>query len=202
MFADRERGEHTVPAGEQHHAASGDFVRWRVGHVAAVEHHRAVRRLDESADRLQQRRLAGAVRPEQRDDLTFVDFEVDVEQHLHAVVVHVDVAHEQQLHFAGLALQHDLGLRRGRRPHAIDVVAHVHRSRCQHPCADEEDRHDDEQPLAQSVLIGDAADDVERGEAGHDEQRGHREAHRSDLGRDRKRQRGVDTGHEQRGERP
>ena len=49
-------------------------------------------RLDEAGDRLEQRRLAGAVGAEQRDDLALVDLEVDVEEHLHAVVVHVDAA--------------------------------------------------------------------------------------------------------------
>ena len=90
-------GERALTARHEHHTARGHFVGWRVGGVAAVEHHGAVGGLDEPADRLQQCRLARTVRAEQRDDLAFVDLEVHAEQHLHAVVVHVDVADEQQL---------------------------------------------------------------------------------------------------------
>ena len=45
---------------------------------------------DEARDRAQQRRLAGAVRAEQRDDLALADLEVDAEQHLHLAVRDVD----------------------------------------------------------------------------------------------------------------
>ena len=38
---------------------------------------------DEARDRLEQRRLAGAVGAEQGDDLALVDLEVDAEEHLH-----------------------------------------------------------------------------------------------------------------------
>ena len=69
-------GNTPCAAGHLHDAAPGDLVRRRVGHVAAVEHDRAVGRLDEAGDRLQQRRLAGAVGAEQRDDLALVDLEV------------------------------------------------------------------------------------------------------------------------------
>ena len=65
----------------------GDLVRRRVGDVAAVEDDRALVGLDHAADGLEQRRLAGAVRAEQRDDLALVDLEVDVEEHLHVAVV-------------------------------------------------------------------------------------------------------------------
>ena len=64
------------PPGTMHDAAARDLVRRRVRHVAAVEDDRAVGRLDEAGDRLQQRRLARAVRAEQRDDLALVDLEV------------------------------------------------------------------------------------------------------------------------------
>ena len=51
----------------------------------------------------------------------------------------------------------------------------------------------DEEAGAQAVRVGDPADDVEREQARHDEQRGHREAERPHLGRDRERERGVDA---------
>ena len=57
-------------------------------------------RLLGAADGAQQRRLAGAVGAEQRDDLALLDVEVDAEQHLHAVVLDVDVAADEQLALA------------------------------------------------------------------------------------------------------
>ena len=61
------------------------------------KHDRAAVGLDDPADRLQQRRLAGAVRAEQRDDLALVDLDVDTEQHLPAAVPDVEAADQQQL---------------------------------------------------------------------------------------------------------
>ena len=49
------------------------------------------------ADGAQQRRLAGAVRAEEGDELALLDVEVDVEQHLRAVVGDVDVAADDHL---------------------------------------------------------------------------------------------------------
>ena len=108
VLGDGQRRERALAARHLHDAAARDLVGRRVRHVAPVEHDGAVRRLDQTGDRLQQRRLAGAVGAEQRDDLAFVDLEVHAEQHLHAVVVHVDVADEEQLHLALLALQASL----------------------------------------------------------------------------------------------
>ena len=54
-----------------------------VGDVAAVEPHDAALGDLEPADDAQDRRLARAVRAEQRDALAAVDLEVHVEQHLH-----------------------------------------------------------------------------------------------------------------------
>ena len=97
VLGDGERREHAAAARHLRHAARGDLVRRRVGDLAPVEDHRAAVGLDHAGDRLQQRRLAGAVRAEQRDDLALVDLEVDAEQHLHAAVGDVEPAHEQQL---------------------------------------------------------------------------------------------------------
>src|SRR6201999_2227598 len=46
--------------------------------VVAVRAHAAARRVDDPADDADQRRLAGAVRPEQREDLTLLDLEIDL----------------------------------------------------------------------------------------------------------------------------
>ena len=55
----------------------------------------------QAGDALEQRRLAGAVRAEQRDDLALVDLEVEPEQDLHRPVGHVDAATLQQRPAAG-----------------------------------------------------------------------------------------------------
>ena len=69
------------------------------------------------ADRLEQRRLAGPVGAEQGDDLALVDLEVDVEQHLHVAVAHVQAPDEQHLGPALAPLVQHLAAGRGRRPH-------------------------------------------------------------------------------------
>ena len=53
-------------------------------------------RRPQARHRGQQRRLPRSVGAEQRDDLAGADVEVDAEQHLHAVVVDVEVAHPEQ----------------------------------------------------------------------------------------------------------
>ena len=97
VLADRQRSEHALAARHLADAQRGDLVGRRVGDVAAVEHDRTAVRLDHTADRLQQRALAGAVGAEQGDDLAFFDVDVDTEQHLPAVVSGVDAAHQQQV---------------------------------------------------------------------------------------------------------
>ena len=62
-----------------------------VGDVAAVEPHHAAFGHLEPADHAQDRRLARAVRAEQRDALAVRDLEVHVEQDLHGAVREVDV---------------------------------------------------------------------------------------------------------------
>ena len=80
------------PPGTWRDAERRDLVGRGVGDVAPVEDHRALVGLDHPADGLQQRRLAGAVGAEQRDDLALVDLEVDVEEHLHVAVEHLQAA--------------------------------------------------------------------------------------------------------------
>ena len=52
--------------------------------VVAVHRHRAARRIDDAADDVDQRGLAGAVRPEQGEDLAVRDVEIDVLERLEA----------------------------------------------------------------------------------------------------------------------
>ena len=51
--------------------------------VAAVEHHAAAV-ADEAGDRVDERRLAGAVRSDQAEELSGLDLQVDVDQRPHA----------------------------------------------------------------------------------------------------------------------
>ena len=85
-------GNTPLPPGQLHdarclHALLGRDVR----DVAAVEPHHAALGHLEAADDAQDRRLARAVRAEQRDALAPLDLEVDVEEHLHRAVGEVDV---------------------------------------------------------------------------------------------------------------
>ena len=73
---------------------------WREQVVAAVGDAPARHRL-EAGDALHERRLAGAVRTDQPDDLALVDLEVDVVERREAAEADADLG----------ALEHDLGVR-------------------------------------------------------------------------------------------
>ena len=92
VLLDGQRAEHRVAAHELHDPDAGPQFGIGVGDRASVEAHDPAARHAEPADDPQQRRLARAVRAEQRDRLTVVHVEVDVEQHLHAAVAEVEVA--------------------------------------------------------------------------------------------------------------
>ena len=100
VLVDGQRREHALSARDHDDAPGRDLVGRGVGGVAPVEHDRPAVGGHHAGDGLQERRLAGAVGAEQRDDLALVDLEVHAEQHLDVVVAHVDVADEQQLHLA------------------------------------------------------------------------------------------------------
>ncbi len=121
VLVDGQRAEHALPARHLADAEHGDLVGWRVGDVAAVEHDRAAVRLDDAADRLQQRALARAVRAEQGDDLALLDIDVDPEQHLPAGVPGIDAAHQQQIALALTALVQGLAAGGGGPPDLGDV---------------------------------------------------------------------------------
>jgi hypothetical protein len=95
-LADGERREHRLPAGDLDDPELRRGDRVGVRDVTAVEDDRAGARVDQPGDGLEQGRLAGAVGPEQGDDLALLDFEVDTEQHLHLVVGHIDPAADEE----------------------------------------------------------------------------------------------------------
>ena len=61
-----------------HKAHAGYRVGFLSGNIAAQERHAAGRRLQKSADQIEERRLSGPVRADQRHDLPLVDGEIDV----------------------------------------------------------------------------------------------------------------------------
>ena len=90
VLDDVHRPEHGPAAGDLRDAEPQPALGVEVGDVGAAEADAARRRQADAGDHLQQRRLAGAVRAEQRDHLAVVDGEVDVEQHLQLAVGEVD----------------------------------------------------------------------------------------------------------------
>src|SRR5256885_4687460 len=69
--------EHGRDLERAHQAATGDVGRALVGDVAAVIEDAAGARLEELGQQVEDRGLAGAVRPDQRMDRAAVDLEVD-----------------------------------------------------------------------------------------------------------------------------
>src|SRR5262249_35856536 len=73
----REVGEHAAVLEGAGDAERGEPLRREARHVAAFEAHRAGIGLVEAGDEIEQRRLAGAVRAYDRDELLFGDIETD-----------------------------------------------------------------------------------------------------------------------------
>ena len=96
MLGDGQRREDALATGHLDDADRGAGGRVGVRDVATVEVDGAADRVDQTADGLEQGRLARAVGAEQGDDLALSDLHVDAEQHLHAVVGHVDATAGQQ----------------------------------------------------------------------------------------------------------
>ena len=82
--------EELAPLGRLRDAARDDVVRRLVGDVLAAEADPAAPRMVEPVDRAQRRRLAGAVRAEQCDDLALAHLEGDALQRVDRAVVGVD----------------------------------------------------------------------------------------------------------------
>ena len=108
VFEHAHPAEQPPPLGHQDDAALDD--RGAAASVwigRAVERDGAGGRPVQAHDRPHQRRLAGAVRPDQRDDLALLDLQRDVPERLHVAVVGIDAADLE--HRRG-------GVRHGRRP--------------------------------------------------------------------------------------
>src|SRR5581483_9561720 len=73
-----------------------DLVRRVMGDVAAAEGDRALARMVQPVDRAQRRRLARAVRADERDDLAVAHLDRDALQRLDRAVVRLDVAHLEE----------------------------------------------------------------------------------------------------------
>ena len=161
VLTDGQAGEHALAPGDRDDAAPNMFVRRQERDVLAVVEDGAVRRRRQAADGAEQRGLAGAVGAEQGDDLALVDVEVDVEQHLHRPVVHVDVAAHEELRVAALfGFARDLR-RHGCRGRGADVRVDRRAGRGEDEGADEVDRHQDEDAAAQPEVVADRARDDE-----------------------------------------
>src|SRR5204863_2495492 len=97
-----------------------DAVRGERVELVAVEAHGAVARPRGAEDRPQRRRLAGAVGPDQGDDLTGRDGERDAAERSDVAVVRVDV---RELKHAGSRRDGACRLRRARAAREILLVA-------------------------------------------------------------------------------
>ena len=89
-------GEHALAAGHEHHALGHRLGGSLAGDVVAVEHDGAAARSGQPRDRGEQRRLAGAVGAQQRDDLVAVHVAVHAEEHLRLAVGELEVADGEQ----------------------------------------------------------------------------------------------------------
>ena len=80
----RELREHLAALGHQHHALRHDPVRREILQVLALESHFSRDRAMQSRERAHQRRLAGAVGAQHRDQLALLDLQIDVADHVEA----------------------------------------------------------------------------------------------------------------------
>ena len=94
----REVVEDAVATGQQLDAQSGPLLGRHERDRSAVEAHDAVGRSAQPGDDPQDRRLPGAVGPEQGEHLARLHLEADVEEDLDLAVGEVDVAHLQRRH--------------------------------------------------------------------------------------------------------
>ena len=82
VFPDAHRAKYACPSGNLSYSKLGDLV-WRgVGDVPAIKDHSPEVGFGHTRDCSQQGGLAGTIRAEQGNDLTLIDFNVDVEQDL------------------------------------------------------------------------------------------------------------------------
>ena len=83
--------EHPAALGALADAERHDLVRLAAVDPLAAQPDLALARSEEAGDRAQRRGLAGAVGPDQRDDLALIDREADAAQRVDRAVVGVDV---------------------------------------------------------------------------------------------------------------
>jgi hypothetical protein len=100
--------EHAATAGDEEQAVGGEALGACAGDVAAGEHHRTGAGPLEPGDHPEQRRLAGAVRAEERERLAPAHVERDVEQHLQGAVREVDVLDAEQRVAGAVPRAHDV----------------------------------------------------------------------------------------------
>src|SRR5205085_818207 len=96
VLGDCEAGEEPPPLGREADAALHDPLRWEVADLLAGERDPPRVRPVEADDREERRRLPGAVRPEERDDLAFADLQVDVPDGDDRAVARRQPAHLQE----------------------------------------------------------------------------------------------------------
>ena len=96
VLLERQRREQAAALGHHHDARGGPLLGPQAGHVLAVVDDRPLGGVVQPGDRAQQRRLAGAVRADDRVDLTGEHPQRDPGQGTQLAVVHDEVAHVQQ----------------------------------------------------------------------------------------------------------
>ena len=163
-------GEDAPTAWHLHDAEGRDPVGIETGDVLAVEDHLPGGRAGEPRDRAQQRGLAGAVRPEHRDELPVLHVQVDPEEHGTAVVAGVDRAQHQEAGSPGPAGPADFGVGRGGDPQSIDGGIQRPGRRRQYRGADQvqHDEDEDSGPVAEDAV-----------DVGHERRSGWRDRPRS-----------------------
>jgi hypothetical protein len=92
IFQHRHLREHVASLRTMREPERKNGARGGMGDVVSVEHDRAGNRMQQSRDRLQGRRLAGSVRADQGDELTFADGERHALERRHLAVATDDIA--------------------------------------------------------------------------------------------------------------
>ena len=91
VFSDRHSGQDAAAFRRLGDAGADDLVGPIGVNLRAVKGDRALARLDDAGDGLQQGRLAGAIGADQSDDLAFLDGQSDAMQHFDFAVTGMDV---------------------------------------------------------------------------------------------------------------
>jgi hypothetical protein len=95
---DAQRGDDLASLGHVDQSHAGDVVRRYPGQFLAVEADAAGAQRQQARQRAQQRRLAGAVGADDRDQRAGGDVEIDAMEHRHAAEAHLQPLDAQQAH--------------------------------------------------------------------------------------------------------